>query len=138
MRWRASGTYRLSGNRRINSLKSRNASSAADWSRWNARGLNASVEFRKRSGLPPERFIDISFYDFMEQPIEQVQRIYAHFDLAWHEDTETRMRDYLANNTAEQHGAHSYSFEDTGLDLAGERERVSSYQEYFDVPLEIR
>jgi len=51
-------------------------------------------------------------------------------------DAEARMRRYLAENRADKHGAHEYSFTDTGLDAGAVRERARSHSEYFDVPSE--
>jgi hypothetical protein len=46
------------------------------------------------------------------------------------------MRAYLVANPSDKHGAHEYSFADTGLDEATERARVQRYQDYFGVPSE--
>jgi hypothetical protein len=43
------------------------------------------------------------------------------------------MRGFLRRNRADRHGAHEYSFADTGLDPGTVRERARRYTEYFDV-----
>lgn len=110
---------------------------AREWARWNARGLNASASFRKRGQIAMNDIIDISFYDFMDQPLKQIEAIYSQFDLELAPETRTRMQHYLATHTTEQHGSHDYRFEDTGLDKEEERERVNEYQDYFDVKMEV-
>ena len=46
------------------------------------------------------------------------------------------MRDFLAVNGQEEHGTHSYSWADTGLDEGEWRERTQRYQEHFGVSSE--
>lgn len=111
---------------------------ALEWAEWNARALNASVAFRQQGRVAPENIIDISFYEFMANPLDQIKTIYRHLDLELTQQTETRMREYLQENTAEQHGEHTYTFADSGLDIAAERERVKAYQDYFDIKMEVR
>ena len=104
---------------------------------WNALGLNASAEFRARGAIPDDRVIDVDFYGFMQDPIKEIDKIYRGFDLELTDKTRQVMHDYLVTNNAEQHGAHRYSFSDTGLDLAEERERVAVYQQFFDTRMEV-
>lgn len=108
-----------------------------EWAVWNAQGLNASVEFRKKGLVPAENFVDISFYEFMQSPIEQIKIIYQQFGLSLSSATEQKMSDYLHLHSQEQHGRHDYKFSDTGLDLQQERQRVQTYQDYFNTTLEI-
>jgi hypothetical protein len=109
-----------------------------EWARWNAAAVNASARARQDGLIGSGRIIDVSFYQFMDAPLEQVQRIYDFFELELSSSIRNRMQDYLNTHTADQHGAHRYDFHDFGLDVAEERERVRPYQEYFDVPAEIR
>ena len=110
---------------------------AREWAQWSALGLNASASFRESGAIPPERVIDIDFYGFMEDPIMEVQKIYAGFDLAFTEETRSSMQEYLSIHSATQHGSHGYSFADTGLDVGEERERIAPYQAFFDTPVEV-
>ena len=48
-----------------------------------------------------------------------------------------RMTDYLAVHNDQPHGAHRYTFDDTGLDRDTERERVEPYQQFFSTPVEV-
>ncbi len=111
---------------------------AKQWMRWNAAGVNASARARQEGIIAPGQVIDVSFYEFMDAPLEQMQRIYDFFDLELSSSVRAAMQDYLNTHTAEQHGVHRYDFRDFGLDLAEERERVRPYQEYFDVRSEIQ
>lgn len=111
---------------------------ARQWAQWNAAALNESARVRQEGLITSNQIIDVSFYDFMDAPLNQIQSIYDFFDMELSASTRQRMQDYLDVNTAEQHGAHRYDFDDFGLDIDEERERVRPYQEYFDVPMEIR
>ncbi len=109
---------------------------AAEWSAWNARALQASVEARESGLIRPENVVDIQFREFMADPFAAISAIYEKFGIDYTGDIESRMRDYLAANPSDKHGAHEYSFADTGLNLEHERARVARYQSYFGVPAE--
>ena len=66
--------------------------------------------------IAKERVVDVQYAAFMDNPIEEIHRIY---ELIGHElspDVETRMRTFLAAHRADAHGVHRYTFADTGLD----------------------
>ena len=111
---------------------------AQEWSALNAQAYDASVDARERGVVPPDQVIDIHFAEFMSDPFAAIPRIYEKFDIAYTPEADARMRAYLAAHSTEEHGRHAHRFEDTGLDVAEERERVKRYQEYFDVPSEVR
>lgn len=110
---------------------------AREWAQWNALGLNASAQFRSSGAIPKGRVVDVSFYEFMRDPLGEIEKIYASFGLVLSNESSESMRTYLRTHNTEQHGAHRYSFEDTGLNLEEERERVALYQDYFATPLEV-
>jgi hypothetical protein len=110
---------------------------AREWADWNALGLNASARFRESGRIAPENVVDVDFYAFMAAPVEELARIYSHFDLEFDQDTRSTIAGYLREHSSEQHGAHRYSFADTGLDLEEERGRVEPYQAFFDTRIEV-
>jgi hypothetical protein len=73
----------------------------------------------------------------MDDPIAAVAGIYDHFGLGFSSDAEARMRAHLEARPKDRHGAHRYAFEDTGFDLATERERFRHYQARYGVPSEV-
>jgi hypothetical protein len=109
---------------------------AAEWSRWNAIAFERSVDFREKQLIPAERIIDLYFSTFMKDPIANLRRLYAQFEMDLEPAVESRMRDYLASNPSDRDGRHEHRFADTGLDEAEERAKVKRYQEYFDVASE--
>jgi len=110
---------------------------AREWAEWNALGLNASAEFRRKGLIAKENVIDTDFYGFMDDPIVEVQKIYAAFDLELSDHTRDAMQAYLAVHSATQHGSHGYSFSDTGLDVEEERARLAPYQNFFNTRTEV-
>ena len=110
---------------------------AREWAEWNALGLNESAAFRASGRIAEGRVVDVDFHDFMRSPVTELGRIYDSLGLALPDAVAARMADYLAVHNDQQHGAHRYTFDDTGLDRATERERVVPYQQYFGTPVEV-
>jgi hypothetical protein len=94
-----------------------------------ARSLERGLEARDRSD--PARFIDVDYRTFTAAPIEQIERIYAHFGLDWSPATEAAMLGFLDENPQHKHGTHHYSLEEFGLSAEGVRERLRFYTERF-------
>ena len=109
---------------------------ALEWSRWNAVGFERSVELRETGRIPPSQVIDVQFSEFIGDPVAAAERIYDKFEIELRPEVAARMREYIASNPSDRDGRHRHRFQDTGLDLADEREKVKRYQEYFDVPSE--
>jgi hypothetical protein len=111
---------------------------AREWSALNIQAYDASIDARERGVVKPDQVIDIHFAEFMDDPFAAIRRIYEKFDIPYTPEADTRMRAYLAEHSTDEHGKHTHRFADTGLDVADERERVKRYQEYFDIPSEVR
>jgi hypothetical protein len=71
------------------------AAIAKQWMRWNTAGVNASARARQDGLIAPDQVIDVSFYEFMNAPLEQVRRIYDFFELELSPRVRTRMQDRL-------------------------------------------
>lgn len=84
-----------------------------------------------RQNLPSERIVDIHFSEIRKDPIVAVRRVYSHFGLVLSETTESRMRDFLAKQPAEQHGGHRYQLSDFGLTAESEAPKFAAYCERF-------
>lgn len=101
-----------------------------------AAGLERAVAFRGRGRLPAEQVLDLHFADFIADPIGQIAGIYRHFGRTLSSPAAERMREFLAANPGDQHGAHRYEFSSTGLESGVERRRFLPYQERFGIPSE--
>ncbi len=109
---------------------------AAEWVDDVVLGLDRAVEARRDGTVPAGQAIDVQFAEFMADPMAVVRQIYERLGLELTEVASERMRAFLAENPQEKHGGHTYSFADTGLNEGTLRDRMRSYQEYFDVPEE--
>jgi hypothetical protein len=109
---------------------------AREWSELNARAFDRSVDARRSGTIDPNRVLDIQFRDFLREPFETVQRLYSFAGLELGAEAEARMRAHWNAHPADEHGAHTHRFADTGLVEAEERERVKRYQDYFGVESE--
>lgn len=109
---------------------------ADEWAEYIVEGLDRSVTAREDGTVPPGRVVDVQFEAFMADPFSTIGKVYDSLGLELTTETETRMRDFLASHSRDEHGTHAYSFADTGLDQPAWRERTRRYQEFFDVPSE--
>jgi len=94
-------------------------------------GLLRSLEQRDRGALPADRFIDIDYLDIVRAPVETVRRIYASFDRELGAEAERAMREFLAANPKDKHGAHRYSLHAFGLDTDEQARRFADYRARF-------
>ena len=81
--------------------------------------------------------VDLHFGAFMADPFATIHRVYERLGLELGDESEARMREFLARHPPDLHGTHRYSFADTGLDAGELRARARRYQEYFDVPVRV-
>lgn len=109
---------------------------AKEWSEFLGVGYERSVDFRKTTSLPDERFVDLQFREFLSDPLGGVRRIYEQFDMELTPEVEARMKHYIESNPDDRDGKHVHHYSELGLDAGAEREKVRRYQEYFDVPSE--
>jgi hypothetical protein len=92
---------------------------------------------RKAGKLPEDRIVDLRYADLMADPVAAVRSVYERWDIPFDDALAARIRAHLAARPKDRHGAHEYSFADTGLDLAEERARYAEYQAHFGVPSEV-
>jgi hypothetical protein len=109
---------------------------AAEFAGYLTSGLDRSVAAREDGTVPADRVVDVQFRAFMADPFTTIREIYDRLGLELSDESEARMRAFLADNTIEKHGGHRYTFADTELDVGEWRDRTRRYQEYFDVPSE--
>ena len=109
---------------------------AAEFADYLLDGLDRSVTAREDGTVAGDRVVDVQFRSFMADPFATIREIYEKLSLELSEESEQRMRAFLADNTTEKHGGHHYTWTDTELELGEWRERARRYQEYFDVPSE--
>ncbi len=106
---------------------------AAEWLERNARMVERALQVRKAH---PQAFVDVSYYDLMQDPLQQVERIYAHAGLKLDERARTAMQASRQQNRQNKHGKHRYQLEDFGLSASAVNTRYARYREYFQIPVE--
>jgi Sulfotransferase family len=109
---------------------------AAEWADPVLDALDRSVTARQNGTIRADRVVDVHYGAFMADPFGTIRTIYDRLGAELTSDAEAQMRRFLAENRADKHGAHDYSFADTGLDAGSVRDRAHRYVEYFDVESE--
>jgi hypothetical protein len=123
----------------LRSLASSNSSipaAASEFADYIIEGLDRSVAARENGVVRDDRVVDVYFDQFMADPFAVINTIYDRLGYELDPSSEARMRAFLADNAQDKHGAHSYTWADTGLDEGALRERTKRYQDYFDVKSE--
>ncbi len=98
-------------------------------------GLDREMAWRDDGTIPADQIIDVRFADFMADPWATIGGIYDRLGRELTTEADSRMRHFLAEHPGDG-GGKRYTWADTGLDAAEVRERVSAYQERYDVPTE--
>ncbi len=99
--------------------------------------LDGATSLRESGAIDSRQLFDVRYADLMRDPLGTIAGIYDHFGLALGAEAEARMRRYLDQKPRGKHGAHRYSFADTGLDRDAERRRFTAYQARYAVPSEV-
>jgi hypothetical protein len=68
----------------------------------------------------PGAVFDVDYQRLVQEPIQTIQRIYAHYGLGWAPDIEEGIKAYLAENPKGIHGAHQYDAADFEQEDASE------------------
>ena len=89
-----------------------------------------------RSGADPDRFMDVSYYDLMKDPIAQLRRIYRWVGVDFDDRTAQRAKNYIEANPQSRFGRHSYCLSDFGLSEETIEENFSCYREKYAIPFE--
>lgn len=86
----------------------------------------------------PDAFVDVSYYALLEDPLAQVERIYAFAGLVLSPSARAAMQASRAHNVQNKHGQHHYSLADFGLSEALVDARYADYRAYFQIPRETK
>jgi Sulfotransferase family len=76
---------------------------------------------------------DIRYSHQLRDPIEEMRKLYAHFDEPFTPEVQAGMTRVLAQKPQGQHGKHVYSLEEFGLTAAGVRQHFRDYCERFGI-----
>jgi Sulfotransferase family len=98
-----------------------------------SRVLPRAIAMRDRDPGEANRFFDVRYDDLVSAPLECVQRIYAHFEMEFTPQAQTRMNEFLARDARSGRGVHRYSLEMFGIDSAEASRRFAGYCERFAI-----
>ena len=97
--------------------------------------VERSMRLRDDGSVPQDRVIDLVHADLVADPLAAIEGVYQGWGTELSEQAGAAIRGHLAGKRPA--GGHDYSFAETGLDLASERERYAGYQRRFSVPAEV-
>ena len=109
---------------------------AQEWSDYLVEGNDRSVTARETGAVPRGQAVDFHFRALMTDPFAAIHELYDRLDVVLTPEAEAGMRSFLAENPADKHGAHRYTFSATGLDPTLMRTRTARYEQYFGVQQE--
>ena len=98
----------------------------------NARTMEVAWDAHRRArGEVSAPIIDVYYDDIVNRPIEVVRSIYDFHGVAWPDDHDARLQDYLDANPRSRHGGHAYRASDFGMTDADIAARFAGYIDYF-------
>jgi hypothetical protein len=99
-------------------------------------GTRRMIDVGDNAGLP-EPVCHVHYLDLVSDPVATVEQVYAHFDLPLRRAVAETMERYVAAQPNGGYGAHTYRFEDHGLNADAEREKFRPYMLRFGVTPEM-
>jgi hypothetical protein len=103
----------------------------AHWARKTQRMVQRALATRERVG--DGGFVDVSYYDLMEDPMAEVARIYAFIGRPLTAAVKARMDATRQENPQNKHGKHSYRLADFGLDREQIEPGYAAYRARFQI-----
>ena len=107
---------------------------ARHWCRKTRRMVELTMQVRARANAA--RFIDVSYYDLMENPVAQLQRIYRRADIKFGTEIVQTAENYMNAHPKNRFGKHVYRLDDFGLNEKIIEDNFSIYREKYAIPLE--
>ena len=89
-----------------------------------------------RAGSPAGQFVDVSYYDLIADPINEVRRVCEAAGVGFDGTAERHAEQFLAENPQHRYGKHDYRLEDFGLTEHGVDETFAAYREAYAIPFE--
>lgn len=106
---------------------------AQRWAKMNGEMTERAWAVRQAN---PESFVDVSYYDLLDDPMAQVKKVYEFAGLELTPEVIQEVEQSRRSNKKDRHGRHQYHLEDFGLDADKVEEIYGDYRARFDIPLE--
>jgi hypothetical protein len=107
---------------------------ASHWTDLVAGMVDGVLDYRERNG--DGAFHDVDYRQLVTDPVAAVAGLYEHFGLELTAEAEGAMQAYASEHGQGEHGRHSYSLADFGLDRGALEERFARYFARHDTPRE--
>ena len=107
---------------------------ASHWHRKVLRMIQVTEDVRSKCEI--DRFIDVSYYGLIADPIEQLQKIYHWIGMDFDERAVKCAEQYVKANPKNRFGRHSYCMRDFGLIEEDVEESISGYRQKYQIPFE--
>lgn len=107
---------------------------ARHWSKKARRMVELTIQSRSKADA--DRFVDISYYDLMENPIAQLRRIYLKAGVDFNAEAVQRAKTFMKRNPQNRFGRHVYHLSDFGLSEKIIEDHFSFYREKHKIPFE--
>ncbi len=91
---------------------------------------------KTRAESPGGRFVDVSYYDLIRDPLAQLRRIYEVAGIDFDSGAERLAGQYVSANPQNRFGKHHYRLEDFGLSEQVMDEAFAAYREAYEIPFE--
>lgn len=107
---------------------------AGHWSRKARRMVELTLQSRDKADA--DRFVDVSYYDLMKDPIAQLRRIYLQAGIDFDAEATQQAKTFMKRNPQNRFGRHVYHLSDFGLSEEIIEDYFSSYREKHEIPFE--
>ncbi|MCY4428325.1 MAG: sulfotransferase [Halieaceae bacterium] len=104
------------------------------WRAKTCRMVDRAIEHR--SQMDPDTIMDVSFYDLMDNPLKQFQRICRQAGIECDNEAVAEGENYLRLNPRDCFGRHAYDMADFGLSEALIEDSFSGYRQLYEIPIE--
>ena len=105
---------------------------AEHWMRKSRRLMERSINVRESSEC--SNFIDISYYDLIDNPIREVRRVYETADIPFWHGAEVSAERAAERNTKDRYGKHVYRLDSFNLDETTIDEYCDFYRRTYRIP----
>ena len=96
--------------------------------------MRRSIEARRRADA--DRFIDVSYYDLLKDPFEELRRIYDRAGISFTQEALQAAEHTAKNNRQHRYGRHEYDLASFGLDKESLDRRLGFYREEYKIHYE--
>ena len=104
------------------------------WRAKTRRMVDLAIEHRSR--MNPDAIADVSFYELMDNPMEQFRRVCRQARIDCSDEAVTKGENFLRLNQRNRFGRHAYDMADFGLSEAMIDDSFSGYRQQYDIPIE--